>query len=315
MNRLLLIALFVTLAVLSAFGSQVLVTETFDNDVFTNGKWILSKQSKYAGQPVKILPTGEDYPGLENDKGVQLSQEMKHYGFGLPFSEPINFKGKDIFIQYEVKFLETFNCGGAYIKLLRGGAPLEELDGSTPYSIMFGPDKCGATNKVHFIVQYQNPIDQSWEEKHFNETIPVKTDKKTHLYTLAIHPDSSFAIAIDHKEIKKGSLLTHLVPSVNPEAQISDPTDKKPTDWVDEKEILDMTASKPEDWDESQPRKIVDEKAVKPAGWLDSEPETIPNPDAIKPEDWDDEEVGLKHFLFCFQTVCNFSFRFLYLCC
>jgi calnexin len=41
-------------------------------------------------------------------------------------------------------------CGGAYLKLLQENKKLhaEEFSNTSPYVIMFGPDKCGATNKV-----------------------------------------------------------------------------------------------------------------------------------------------------------------------
>eukprot|EP01040_Poterioochromonas_malhamensis_P011784 gene11784-12857_t len=277
---MLFFALIVALSLSSllATNASILFSETFENeDIFTSGKWVLSKHPQYAGQPVKVLPTGDNLPGFEKDLGVQLTQEMKHYGFGAPFSDPVTTtNGKDLFIQYELKFLETLNCGGAYVKLLRDKSAnnVENLNSNTPYSIMFGPDKCGGTNKVHFILQYQNPVDQSWEEKHFNETVPVRSDKNTHLYTLAIHPDNTFEISVDHKEAKRGSLLTHFVPPINPEELIDDPT------------------VKPDDWDESQPRKVTDPTATKPEGWLENEPVTIPNPDIKKPDDWDDEEDG-----------------------
>ena len=35
----------------------------------------------------------------------------------------------------------------------------------TPYTIMFGPDKCGETNKVHFILRHKSPVTGEWEEK------------------------------------------------------------------------------------------------------------------------------------------------------
>lgn len=157
---------------------------------------------------------------------------------------------------------------------------------------MFGPDRCGSNNKVHFIVQYQNPISSKWEEKHFNGSIPIRSDKKTHLYTLLLRKDSSFEIFIDSVSVGKGSLLTHMAPPINPPVEIDDPTDEKPSDWVDIETIPDPAAVKPDDWDESQPRKIPDPKAVKPNEWLDDAPATVPDPNAKKPEDWDDEEDG-----------------------
>lgn len=60
-------------------------------------------------------------------------------------------------IQYEVKLQHGLECGGAYIKLLteesvvgeeeKGLRAGEEYTDKTPFSIMFGPDKCGSTNK------------------------------------------------------------------------------------------------------------------------------------------------------------------------
>ena len=53
-------------------------------------------------------------------------------------------------MQYEVKLQNGLECGGAYMKLLQDNKALhaEEFSNTSPYVIMFGPDKCGATNKV-----------------------------------------------------------------------------------------------------------------------------------------------------------------------
>jgi len=131
-----------------------------------------------------------------------------------------------------------------------------------------------------------------WEEKHFNDTPTVKMDKKTHLYTLLVRPDNSFEIFVDKKSSKKGNMLTHMKPSINPPKEIDDPSDKKPSNWVEEAKIADPKAFKPADWNEDEPRMITDPKATKPADWQDNAPEQIPNPEAVKPEDWDDEEDG-----------------------
>lgn len=47
-----------------------------------------------------------------------------------------------------MNFQEGITCGGAYIKLLSGDVNLPTFHEKTPYSIMFGPDKCGLTSKV-----------------------------------------------------------------------------------------------------------------------------------------------------------------------
>jgi calnexin len=51
---------------------------------------------------------------------------------------------------------------------------------------MFGPDKCGTTNKVHFIFRHRNPITGLWEEKHLKNPPAPKITKTTALYTLIV---------------------------------------------------------------------------------------------------------------------------------
>lgn len=56
--------------------------------------------------------------------------------------------------QYEVKLPGGgLTCGGAYMKFLTHGEvhDPEQLKDDTPYTVMFGPDKCGSTNKVCFL--------------------------------------------------------------------------------------------------------------------------------------------------------------------
>ena len=85
-------------------------------------------------------------------------------------------EGESLVIQYSVKLEKAHNCGGMcarlaclaaplrsqrrsgcissrrYIKLLKDDPDLadglDEFDGDTEYTIMFGPDKCGGTDKV-----------------------------------------------------------------------------------------------------------------------------------------------------------------------
>jgi calnexin len=202
--------------------------------------------------------------------------------------------GSDIVIQYEVKMEELLACGGAYVKVLRADDDLDlsQLSNETPYVIMFGPDKCGSDSKVHFILKHQNPVNKEWSEHHFSGELKPKLDRSTHMYTLVIRSDNKFEIHIDTKPVAHGNLLHNLVPPINPPEEIDDPTDFKPSDWVDEEFIPDVTAVKPDDWDETQPRKIPSGPQDKPGDWNDELPAMIPDPLASKPTDWDDEEVS-----------------------
>eukprot|EP00456_Euglypha_rotunda_P016273 TRINITY_DN15366_c0_g1_i19.p1 TRINITY_DN15366_c0_g1~~TRINITY_DN15366_c0_g1_i19.p1 ORF type:complete len:380 (-),score=63.73 TRINITY_DN15366_c0_g1_i19:89-1228(-) len=157
---------------------------------------------------------------------------------------------------------------------------------------MFGPDKCGGNDKVHFIFRHQNPISKEWEEKHLKNPPVIKNDRLTHLYTLIVRPDNTYEILIDQTSAKKGSLNEDFSPPVNPAKEIDDPEDVKPADWVDDATIKDPEASKPDDWDENAPRTILDETDSKPSNWCDDCSPMIPDPDGVKPDDWDDELDG-----------------------
>jgi calnexin len=301
----------------AAIRNKLFYVETFDTDPFleeNNRRWVKSNDPKYADTTTSTStststdndgPSSTDKPpsppaarvgpsptaakGLESDNGLRLTKEKKHYGLASKFPTPLTLgsEHKELVVQYEVKLEETLNCGGAYIKLLMDTPKLDinSISGDTPYTIMFGPDKCGTVNKVHVILQHQNPLTGAWEEKHTNETAAMKGDKKTHLYTLRIKDDNSFEVYIDKKLSKQGNLLTHMVPPINPPKEIDDPTDSKPADWSDLEKIDDLSAVKPDDWDEDAPKEIENDKAVKPAGWLDDGPENIPDPKATKPVD------------------------------
>ncbi|CAN6464564.1 unnamed protein product [Victoria cruziana] len=159
---------------------------------------------------------------------------------------------------------------------------------------MFGPDKCGSTNKVHFIVKHKNPKSGEYVEHHLKYPPSVPHDKFTHVYTAIIKPDNELRILVDGEEKKKANFFSQddFEPAFVPPATIPDPDDKKPEDWDERAMIPDPNAVKPEDWDEDAPMEIEDEEAEKPEGWLDDEPEEIDDPEASKPEDWDDEEDG-----------------------
>ncbi|XP_053180136.1 calnexin [Scomber japonicus] len=235
---------------------------------------------------------------LPGDKGLVLKSRAKHHAISAQMLRPFTFDTKPLIIQYEVNFQSGIDCGGAYVKLLTQtpDLDLDHFVDKTPYTIMFGPDKCGEEYKLHFIFRHQNPKTGEYEEKHAKkpdaDLRTYYTDKKTHLYTLVVNPDNTFEVLVDQTVVNSGSLLTDVTPPVNPPAEIEDPDDQKPEDWDERAKIQDPAAAKPEDWDEDAPAQIPDEEAVKPDGWLDDEPEYIGDPDAVKPEDWDEDMDG-----------------------
>ncbi|XP_059919812.1 calnexin isoform X1 [Gadus macrocephalus] len=276
--------------------------ESFDRG--TLDSWVLSKAkkedidediAKYDGQwSVEDMKDSK----LPGDKGLVLKSRAKHHAISAQLLRPFIFDSKPLILQYEVNFQTGIDCGGAYIKLLTQtpDLDLDQFVDKTPYTIMFGPDKCGEDYKLHLIFRHKNPKTGEYEEKHAKkpdaDLRTYYTDKKTHLYTLVLNPDNSFEVLVDQTVVNSGNLLTDMTPAVNPAAEIEDPEDSKPEDWDEMPKIQDPAAVKPEDWDEDAPAQIPDEAAVKPDGWLDGEPDYISDPEAVKPEDWDEDMDG-----------------------
>lgn len=284
------------------------LVETFDDVEKFKKTWVLSEAKKKDLTDVDIAK----YDGIwsveepkkhaqSGDLGLVLKSKARHAAVSTLLSEPFRFdKEKPLVVQYEVNFQEGQECGGAYLKLLsldtEQQAELSQFHDRTPYTIMFGPDKCGNAHYLRFIFRHKNPLNGSMEEKHCKtpkeRLEELFKDKQPHLYTLIVRPDNSFEIKVDNKVVNSGSLLDDFDPPVNPPLEIEDPNDVQPDDWDDREKIPDLSAVKPDDWDEDAPAQIVDENDVMPDGWLEDEPPVIPNTDAVKPDDWDVEMDG-----------------------
>ncbi|XP_075235063.1 calnexin 99A [Lycorma delicatula] len=286
-------------------SSSIYIAEHFDNPASFKKKWVKSEAkkegieddiAKYDG--VWDIEASEIDP-LKGDLGLVLKSKAKHSAIAAKLDRPFVFDEKPFVVQYEVNMQSGQECGGAYLKLLsqeKASNDLRQFHDKTPYSIMFGPDKCGSDYKLHFIFRHKNPINGTISEKHCKkpkERIEEPfTDKRPHLYTLIVRPDNTFHVYVDHKVVNEGSLLEDFTPPVNPPEEIDDPSDVRPADWDDRERIPDATATKPDDWDEDAPQYIPDPEAIKPVGWLDDEPQNVPDPSAEKPADWDEDIDG-----------------------
>jgi len=158
---------------------------------------------------------------------------------------------------------------------LPAGLNQEDFNGESQYNIMFGPDICGTTKRIHVIFNYNG-------KNHLIKKEPrAESDEFTHLYTLIVRPNQTYEVLVDNKQVQHGSLLEDW--DFLAAKEILDPSVSKPSDWVNEKEIDDPSAVKPEGWDDI-PAEIKDPNAVKPEDWdaeLDGDWEapTIANPD------------------------------------
>lgn len=272
----------------------------YANDEELGRVWVLLDAKKdeefaYIGKWLVEEPTV--YPGLAGDRGLVAKLEAAHHAISHRLGQVFDNKDNTLVMQYEVKLQKGLSCGGAYIKLLlalgfNGDEPF--LD-KTPYQVMFGPDRCGASNKVHLIIRRPDPTLGEVVEHHMNGSPFARTVKTLTLYTLVIKPNNDYEVRINGEVARSGNLLdeNEFTPPFNAPKEIEDPNAAKPDEWDDRMEIPDPEETeKPEDWDELQPGLIDDPTAVKPDDWLDDEELYIPDPEAEKPEDWDDEEDG-----------------------
>jgi calreticulin len=132
-------------------------------------------------------------------------------------------------------------------------------------SIMFGPDQCGGTKRVHAIITYKG------ENKLKTSDVSLTIyDELTHVYSFVIKKDQTYEVFVDLESKASGNMEDDW--EILKAKKINDPELSKPEDWVE-----DTMMDDPED--------------VKPEGW-DDIPEKIVDPEAEKPEDWDDEDDG-----------------------
>jgi len=243
-------------------SATVHFSEEFDDG--WEKRWVYSTVDDEKGSAGKFVHTpGKYYNDKEKDMGIQTGTDARFYKLSAKFPKFTN-KDQPLVIQYSVKHEQSQDCGGSYIKVGPTGLDQETFESETTYNIMFGPDVCGTTKRVHFILNYKG------KNHLIKREVRPETDIFTHLYTAILYPNQTYEIRIDNVQKQSGSILDDW--DLLPPKQIPDPEQSKPADWVDEEYIDDPDAKKPEDWDDI--------------------PREIPDPDAKKPEDWDDELDG-----------------------
>jgi len=248
------ILFFIYFIFISVENGEILFKEFFDNQLDFEQQWIPSKYKNDYGK--FVLSSGKWYADETKDKGIQTSEDSRFYAISRRMENIINNQDKTLVVQFSVKHEQNIDCGGGYIKLLSNKIEnLNDFHGETPYYIMFGPDICGNTKRIHLIFHYKGK-NLLWKKEP-----QAKSDQLTHVYTSVIYPNNTYEVLVDFEQVEHGELekdWDFLEPK-----EIPDPDDKKPVDWVNEKEILDPTDIKPTDWD-NEPAKIQDPNATKP---------------------------------------------------
>jgi len=194
---------------------------------------------------------------------LKTMKDATFYAIATKIDEPLDNTDKDLVLLLNVKHEQNIDCGGGYLKLMNSLESLEKFDGETQYEIMFGPDFCGSTKKVHAILRHEE------ENLLINKDVRATNDQYTHQYVFILKPDNTFEIKVDGESKQSGDVKEFW--DFELPKEINDPDVSKPDDWVDDPMMEDPDDKKPDDWVEE---------------------EMIVDPDAEKPEDWDDEDDG-----------------------
>merc|ERR1719410_3101043 len=256
MHRSLLILGSATLA-----SGKIYFSETFSDG--WEGRWTTSKWKDSEGTAGKwVANAGKWHTDEAEDQGIQTSEDSKFFGISAGFDSFSN-DGKDLIIQYQVKYEKDIECGGGYLKIGPKLGDLSTFGDPTPYNIMFGPDKCGYTKRTHLIFNYKGKNVLKKSDLAYKQ----EGEGTSHLYRLVVKPDNTVKVEVDQEKLYEGSLKEDweiLAPK-----EISDPEDKKPSDWVDDSMMDDPEDKKPDDWTDE--KRIIDEEAKKPDDWDDEE--------------------------------------------
>jgi calreticulin len=260
------------LALVVLASSSVYFQEDFSDPNWQN-RWVVSTK-RPAGERGQLTLDAGPWATSESEKGLKTAEDARYYTVSIKFPEFTNANNV-LVVQYSLKYTQSVDCGGAYIKLHPKGLDQANYDGDAAYNIMFGPDQCGGTKRVHAI------LSRGGTNHLTTKQIYPETDLFTHVYTFILRPDNTYEILIDGDSKAKGPIEDDW--PILPPKQIQDPAVSKPVDWVDTKYMDDPDDKKPEGYDDI-PKEIVDPEATKPEDWDDEldgdwEAPKVPNPE------------------------------------
>jgi len=225
--------------------------------------WVQSSARAESERGKIGLSAGKWVTDEKSETGLKTLEDARFYVYSHTFPKFSN-AGKNLVLQYSLKHEQSIDCGGGYLKLHPAGLDQDKYNGDSEYNIMFGPDVCGGTRRTHLIFTHDG------KNHLIKNDIPTETDTFTHTYTLIVKPDNTFQVLIDGVEKRAGSIEDEF--DILEPKKINDPAQSKPSDWVDEAQMDDPSDKKPEGYDDI--------------------PATIVDPEAKRPDDWDDELDG-----------------------
>ena len=179
------------LMLIATASAKIYLNEPFDNDA----AWTASTNKADYGK--MKLSSGDFYGDKSINQGYKTSEDAHFYATSRKFDAPATNEDKDIVVSLQVKHEQGLDCGGGYIKLMPEMDPTK-FNGDSEYWMMFGPDQCGHTKKVHIIFNYKG------ENLLWKKEPRYPDDKLTHVYTVVVHADNTYEFYIDQEKKERG---------------------------------------------------------------------------------------------------------------
>lgn len=302
LHTLLLLLTLVNAAELPVFSGNLDNLSFFDQfsiESLAESGWVVSEAHKEDSTPYRgqwAIDEAYKYPGFAGDRALAMKTDATYYAISKALPQPISAENEDLVVQYEVKYQKEISCAGAYVKLLSDLVKAQEFSDSSPFQVRFGPDICGAENKVDLALR--RVVDANPVIGVLSNPPLARRNLLTNLYTLIIRRNRDVEIRINGEVAHAGNLCEprdFMTPSLEKMPYIEDPSAVKPADWDDREYIIDESTPKPADYDETYGSTWIPNPEIKkPEGWNDDEnvPKFIKDPDAVKPAEWNDEEDG-----------------------
>lgn len=181
------------------------VFEQFDYENIESSPWQLSTAQKfdegrneimaYEGQWEIKESDSSVAKGLDGDKALTMMSRARHHGITRFLENQVQESNGVFVVQYEVKFTNSIDCSGSYIKLFSAESP-EELSFDS-YLIMFGPDICSTSNSIKMLLNS--------DQISLKHPPMARKDELSNLYTL-IFDNGKLSIRINGQVAKAGSI-------------------------------------------------------------------------------------------------------------
>jgi calreticulin len=213
------------------------------------------------------VSAGSFYGDEKIQRGLETLEARRHYLLYTNFSHVFDTRGKDLIVQYTLRLDIYLDCAGQYVKLFPTHVQPSRLSNESEYSLMFGPDICGAVKRQTHVIFGKNGT-----YYRMNKRLPCRKDHLTHSYTLILRRNGTIEVLFDGELYDQELLRDRFaIPNVT---EIPDPSSVKPADWDDDPYIIDQEDVKPSDWvdEEFTP----DPDSFRPPAWEDSIPWTPP---------------------------------------